>query len=1120
MLSAIYIKGFKTFARPTHMPISGGITAIVGPNGSGKSNITDAVLFALGEGSPALLRAGSMGDLIFSGSDSLSAAGAAEVTLVLDNAEGYISLPYREVSLTRRISRGGEVEYRINGVRARLADVRAVAGQAGLGRHSILRQGAVDAIVAGGATACRMALEEAAGLGVFRRRRLAASRKLEKAAAQLESSRQLEAELSSQLRRIEAEAVAAREYRKLETRYRTLSLAHLYRVAARNLDEERERLTGLDAKVIVLRERQEALREDGRCLEAEEKELEGRLLATEDTLQGLEHGSERLRVEILRAERALLRLEGAGDSGADRSRLVSRLKARLGEIALKVQRLEEEVSGLETEHSQEKEALGLLEELVSRGRAEHAAAAGRLVQLVGRLEVLRERRERISNRLGEAIALGNEELGRLGDLGEELSPYAPEKLPKRTRVRSAAVLERLENLRLLAAEKAAEADRRRGALAALVGRTEAEIQILRVSSGRAESSKGGAGRRLYEIMRPSPGYEAAVEAALGDLAGGVLTKTLDEGLKLLSGASEERVVVRLDAERVPENGILPGKPLLNCVEILDASYSEALERLLGGIYVLEEPGHTGPNNGYVAVTREGLRFTRTSASRRTRDGDFARAARRVGEEERLDVLKNQLGEELYDLREDVSFLSKRLEGRVTQVKTLGDLASRTARLARFIVPEAERRARKARAVRERRMADEAQLGDVEAEILATEDEIRGARRTEEKAKEGLDATLRTAEAAYSASREAAGRLARARTDLRNAREHRAWISDKLERLQGTMTADAHRFRKADLARRVAGQARRIDEAVHVRLTRLRRSRSHLAGLRDHAMTKRAELAGKTGATAEELIEAQSQVAALRSELARAEGAARAAEAEISNEWGATLEIAEKAVQALSESTDKELDHERIRLARKLKSFGDVNLLAIGQEGALREHHEFVAIQRSDAEVAAAEIQHIIQEVDKEIEKRFAATYEEVRRAFSSMVPRMMEGATGELKLSEEGVEIGLRLKGRGWRPLRVLSGGERSLLALSFLFSIFLGRSFAGSEAGPTAFCILDEAEAALDDLNLARFLAVVDSYRADGQFLLVTHQKRTMAAADVLYGVTPDASGATVVVSKRLTGE
>src|ERR671933_379016 len=277
MLSAIYIKGFKTFARPVGMPLSGGITVIIGPNGSGKSNITDAILFALGEGSPSILRAGLMNDLIFSGSDSLPPAGMAEVTLVLDNTSGDISLPYEEVSLTRRISRGGETEYRINGARARLTDVRTVAGEAGVGRHSVLRQGAVDAIVSGGPAAGRGALEEAAGLGVFRRRRVAAVRNLKRAADRLESSRRLKAELSAQLRRIEAEAVAAREYRELETRYRELSLAHLYRIASKDLDGARVRLTELEERESALRIRQEALREERRLLEFEEKELEGRV---------------------------------------------------------------------------------------------------------------------------------------------------------------------------------------------------------------------------------------------------------------------------------------------------------------------------------------------------------------------------------------------------------------------------------------------------------------------------------------------------------------------------------------------------------------------------------------------------------------------------------------------------------------------------------------------------------------------------------------------------------------------------------------------------------------------------------------------------------------------------
>jgi chromosome segregation protein len=1115
VLSAIYIKGFKTFARPVRMPLSGGVTAIVGPNGSGKSNITDALLFALGEGSPSILRAGLMNDLIFSGSDSLPSASIAEVTLVLDNAEGEISLPYEEVSLTRRISREGETEYRINGTRARLTDVRTVAGEAGLGRHSVLRQGAVDAIVAGGAAACRNALEEAAGLGVFRRRRLAAARKLERAADRLESSRRLEGELSAQLRRIETEAVAAREYRELEARYRELSLAYLYRIATRDLDDARQGLAHLEDNASALGTRQESLREEGRRLGDEEKKLEGRVRGAEEAIQGLENGSEVLRAEALRAERTLLRLEGSLDRGTDRSRLVSRLQAELDGTTSKIRHLEEKIGGLEEEHSRRKEAFGRSEELVAQGRTEHVAAAERRTRLSGKLRDSRERRERVTTRLGDANVLGDVEITRLGEVGEELGSYSLEGL----RERSAALLGRLEELRGAAAGRVEEANRRRGVLASLVGRSEAEIRALRTAGENGD----GNGKRLYEILRPHPGYEAAVEAALGDLAGGVLVDTLGEGMKFLSGdEAAERVVVRLDAEGMPKNGTPPGKPLLNCVEILDASYAEALERLLGGAYVLERAEPAAPKSGFdVAVTLGGLRLTRTSASRRTPDGDFARQVRLTQEEERLDELKGRFGEELYDLREAALSASRRLDERTARIEALDSLSARTARAARLLVSETGRRARKAGAARERRSADEAQIQMIEAETSAIEDELREARGDEEQAKETLDDALSDAESKYDASRETAGSLARTRTELRSVREHRTRVSRGLANLEGAASVGTS-ARLPEFGRSLVEHVRRLDEAARERLARLRRSRSEAVGLQARAAERRAALAGEAGELAGELARVTSEAAALRGELSRAEEAAEAAEAEISEEWGATLEIARVADQALSETaeTERDLERQRHSLARKLKNFGDVNLLAISQEGALRERHEFVSAQRADAEAAASEIERIIQSVDGEIEARFAATFREVRRTFREIMPRMLEGAEGELELSEEGVEVGLRLRGRGWRPLRVLSGGERSLLALSFLFSIFLGRFGAPAGDAPGAFCMLDEAEAALDDLNLARFLAVVDSYRAHGQFLLVTHQKRTMAAADVLYGVTPDASGATVVVSKRLTGE
>ena len=1105
MLSAIFLKGFKTFARPVRMPLSGGITAIVGPNGSGKSNITDAVLFALGEGSPSVLRAGSMDDVVFSGSETLPAANAAEVTLVVENGDGAISLPYREVSLTRRVTRGGENEYRINGVRARLADIRAVAGEAGLGRHSILRQGSVDAIVAGGAAACRVALEEAAGLGVFRRRRQTAARKLERAAAQLESSRRLEGELAGQLRRLEAEAAAAREYRELEARYRRLSLAHLYRAATRDLDSQRALLADAENRAGDLAVKEGALREEGLRLAAEEREAEERVREAERRAEGLECCLEGLRAEALRAERAQLRLQGGRERAVDRRRVASRLREELEKTSSAVRRVEGELGGLEAEHLRRKRELGELEDAVERGRAALSAATARRARAAAGLEDARARRARAERRLGEEAALGEGELGRLAASAEALSSFSPELV----RGRSAALLDKVEELSGVAQRSGAGLGHRGGALAALVGQAEATVRSLR------DSGAEGPGRRLYEVVRARPGYEVAVEAALGHLAGGVLAENIGEGIKYLTGESPaERVVVRLDAEGVPESASPPGKPLFECVEVLDDSYGEAVARLLGGIYVLEEthPG-AAPRNGHVAVTRDGIRLTRTSASRRTAEGDFVRAARLAEGEARLHELKNRLGEDLYDLRETLRALSGRLEGLATGGQLLDAHAARAARVTRLLARETERRATRAARAREQRARAEDELRGLEAEVRLAGEGLRATEGTEEESNAALARAAEAVEPAYAASREAAGRLARARAVLEEGRGREREILRRLERLEGA-DATGGVSRLADLARRAAEVGRHLDVGARDRLAAARRARSEAAGLRGAVAERRAAVAGEAAEFAVGLARAGTEAELLRGELARAREAATEAEAEIFEEWGATLEAARAEAEGLPGAADAE--RERARLARKLKGFGDVNLLAISQEGALRERHDFVAAQRADAEAAAGELEGMIGSIDAEISARFEATFRDVRREFAAIVPRMMDGAAGELDLSEEGVEIGLRLKRRGWRPLRVLSGGERALLALSFLFGIFLGRR----EDGPGAFCVLDEAEAALDDINLARFLAVVDSYRADGQFLLVTHQKRTMAAADVLYGVTPDATGATIVVSKRLTGD
>ena len=1094
MLSAIYIKGFKTFARPVRMPLEGGITSIVGPNGSGKSNITDAVLFALGEQSPGVLRAGAMGDVIFSGSETLPAASAAEVTLVLDNEEGRISLPYNEVSVSRRISRSGETEYRINGSRARLADVRSVAGEVGLGRHSILRQGAVDAIVAGGAAACRLALEEAAGLGVFRRRRISASRRLEKADAQLEKSRQLEAELENQLRRIEKEAAAAREYREIEARYRELSLAHLYRIATRGLEGLRRRAEEAEARGTELAAREREIREEERRVEHRLRSAEDALRRAEHRLEALEDVAEDLRAEALRSDRNVLRLDAGRGQEAERRLARSRLEEELSEVSRTVEGLRERFGTLEAGLAEKREEANGLQKGVARARAGTASAEREQTELTRELERIRAGIARFVEE-GQTGVMAEEDLARLSAEISALDQMEDESVTVSSRELHAEVGEARSTVDVLAEE----ASRRRGALAAAIGRAESRVRAFR------EAAPASSGTRLYEVIRARPGYEIAVEAALGEYGAGVLAENLDEGMKLLSSA--EPVAVRLDARAMASNGAVPGKPLIECVEVLDAHYREAVQRLLTGIFVVEHPDDGANANGYVAVTRDGFRLTRTGVSLRPGSGNFARAARLAAWTEHLEGLQNGPGGLLYRARENLSEVSSHLDSLAVAVRDLSSLAGRASRAQALVSRQARRRAAAAQTARKDFLQRERKHADLSTKASEVERELAVATESAERANRELARATTATEAARAAVVDTDRRLSEVRVALEAGTSRQARISRRLQQTSSDETDPSSSF-----AGRASRAADGLVAAVRERRNGLRKVKGQATEARRAASEERNALSRRAVDLAGELATARAQAERTAEEVARAEASATEAGAEIQSEWGATLEVARLEAVKHQEDTDKE----RHALARKLKRFGDVNLLALSQEQGLRERHQFVADQRADAEAAALELDRIIRSVDGEIESRFSETFRRVRKAFGEIVPLMLAGSSGVLDLSEEGVEIGLRLGRKGWRPLRVLSGGERALLALSFLFSVFLSQP--GGSSG--AFCILDEAEAALDDLNLARFLSVVDSHRANGQYLLVTHQKRTMAAADVLYGVVQDASGATTVVSKRLQGE
>jgi chromosome segregation protein len=836
------------------------------------------------------------------------------------------------------------------------------------------------------------------------------------------------------------------------------------------------------------------MREEEQGVEHRLRHLEDDIRRVDLRLEALEDGAEDLRTEALRSERTVLRIEAARRREGETRRAASRLEHELDRVARTVQSLEERFTELEADRAEKGEESGRLRQVVALTRERSATAERESTKLSRAVEGLQARIAALADG-GAANVMPEAELARLGAVVPDLEKSddrAVAEVARELQDHVGAALARVDGL-------SEEISRRRGALAAAVGRAESRVRALR------ESAPASSGTRLYEVIRARPGYEVAVEAALGEYGAGVLADNLDEGMKLLSQA--EPVAVRLDARAMAANGNVPGKPLAECVEVTDQRYADAVQRLLTGIYVVESPGDGANANGYVAVTRDGFRLTRTGVSLRSSAGNFAREARLAAWTELLEGLKNGPGGLLYDLREELSGAAARLDSLAGTVRDLSSLVGRKARARALVSREARRRKSAAEATRKEILAREQESEALAREASEKERALATATEEAERARDELASYTAAAEAARVASADADRRASEVRATLAAGKRRQAEISRRLERTPAGETDVTEAL--ANRTSRLAGTA----------VSTLRQRRNALRKIKSEANEARREISIRQTSLSRRAVELAGEVATARAnaeriaeEVSRAETSAAEAGWEIQSEWGATLETARIEAEKHGENTDKE----RHALARRLKRFGDVNLLAVSQEEGLRERHQFVSDQRADAEAAATELNRIIGSVDGEIERRFSETFGRVKKAFGEMVPRMLAGSSGVLELSEEGVEIGLRLGRKGWRPLRVLSGGERALLALSFLFSVFLSRP-GGSSA---AFCILDEAEAALDDLNLARFLSVVDSHRANGQYLLVTHQKRTMAAADVLYGVVQDASGATTVVSKRLQGE
>ncbi|MFT4052217.1 MAG: chromosome segregation protein SMC [Microbacterium sp.] len=1160
-LKTLTLKGFKSFAQPTTFAFEPGVTCIVGPNGSGKSNVVDALAWVMGEQGAKTLRGGKMEDVIFAGTSTRGPLGRAEVQLTIDNADGALPIEYSEVTISRTLFRNGTSDYAINGESCRLLDVQELLSDSGLGRemHVIVGQGRLDSVLQASAEDRRGFIEEAAGILKHRRRKEKTLRKLEAMQANLTRLSDLAGELRRQLKPLGKQAEIAREAatiaavaRDAKARLYADELVALRAELADHARTEQER----HAERLVLQDesRQLGIRID----ELERQQRSEAVDAARGVAYALERVQERVRGLSSLAGQRLALLEDDGGLSLEVATvsqgLIDEARAQIDEIAAGLGDAQDAAAAAGRDVIRARADLDALD-------ADIAAQSALVSEHDMRLAALRGTAEAASSRL-DAVRAGVERqeralqaaLARRAEAEKVLAGVDPELVPESSSAEHAEAYDRAQR-------DAAAAESEVSALRERVHAAEREVESLTAQAaalGRALDvrnaaadliARGGRGIRgiVSDAVKVTPGYEAAVAAALGALAEGVIVDDVAAALDAARVARDEdlgRVDILIadteppalpglagvrpacDVIRAPE-GVRGLLAYVGIVDDLDAAH-EAIRSLtmsgLGGpVTIVTRSGEVVTAYTVRAGSGGGRSRLELAAER---DAATARLAQirvvtdslreALHDAQRLwDEGRRHTRESLQRLREHDAALAahaeqvnravvrheaavaecERLEAGVRQAQAAVTDAEKAAHSA----TEALTRAQEAPRPILDASAREGLLGALEA---AREAEMRARLDVEtlkERVRAGqsrVDQLVRQREREKAAAAEAARRAVIRRAQRELAAEVAATLPPLLASVDRSVTQARVELQLAEQARTAVtaelAELRSRDGAARERLTRLTES-VHGLELQMH----------------EKRLHASSLLERVMSELSLDENI-------LVSEYGPDQPIAPAQESDEPGVFDRAEQMRRLQDAeRKLAQLGRVNPLALEEYAALEQRHAFLTEQLADLAQTRKDLETIIGELDERMQTIFLAAFEDTRVAFGEVFPILFPGGSGSISLTDPdsplttGIEVSVRPVGKKIERLSLLSGGERSLAAVALLTAIFKAR--------PSPFYILDEVEAALDDANLGRLLGVFEQLRASSQLIVITHQKRTMEIADALYGVSMRQDGVSAVVGQRV---
>ena len=1176
LLKRLELQGFKSFADKTVLDFMDGATAVVGPNGSGKSNISDAIRWVIGETSAKSLRGSNMQDVIFTGTATRKGLNYAEVSLILDNSKKDFNVEYEEIKVTRRLFRSGESVYKINDATCRLKDVHELFMDTGLGRdgYSIIGQGNVSQILSTKAEDRRSLFEEAAGVSKYKYKKEEAMRKLVKVDENLVRISDISTELEGQLAPLERQSEKARKYlglygdmKQLDINLSVISLDKnkeesdeadkLYRDVEGQLESVRSRETENERLMNSLYEESHKADEDKNATNERLTENESHIAAAKSEITLTENNIKNNDTNIARLfdEISAIRLKND-----ERTALISGKETEITEKTKEVEEISKSLESTHTEVDSIDKQVAEIDEKISELRNQYFANESEIAsenERVNGIETLRnsfiERREAVYTEINtfktgvestktqiaeteEIIKTRSEKLSELSESVEDLTASRDANSKTLEDVQTA-----LNQARVDYDSKTSKKRILEGLENDYAGYSKSVKAVLTAPELKKHSVYG----TVSGLTNVDKKYVLAIEAALGGAMQNIIVDTEEDAkaaISYLRKSGSGR------ATFLPVSSV-KGKLFDNLNEIskcdgyigvasdlagYDKKYTGIFESLLGRVAVVDNI-----DNAIAMSKKFGYKFKTV-----TLDGDVLNAGgsisggsvnkqsgflSRAAEIKTLTSEISALMREIKKLEEETEGYQSDIELSESQINTFMPLvreyedeilkAENTLKLLNQTLSNSTDSAYETELAQiEQQLKDSA---DEVAKLIAHVSSIKTRNGKLEEEIQGLfdqrNELIEKKNDVTESSGDATQRISEINQDIALCRQ-------AIENARNEITsADAEIKQRENTVEELKANSLKLSEFITEKENELKSAESLSDSIRESIKTideRKADITERMKQYQGDNKDITNEIIELQKELSRVDNKRMKLlndrDSIINRLWDDYEMSYNDAVENKTEIENlSEAREELTELKKKIKALGNVNMDAIEEYKSVKERYEFMTTQKADLEKAKDSLVKIIDSMEDLMKEHFGEQFTEINKAFSEVFRELFGGGNGRLYLSDpdnlltSGIEIEVQLPGKGLQNINLYSGGEKSFIAIALLFAIL--------KVKPTPFCILDEIDAALDDVNVSRFATYLKNYIDRTQFIVITHRRGTMEAASILYGVTMQESGISKLLSLKI---